>query len=195
VEEFIERTYASSYDATIARHYPTLMNVCDMYGHIVAAAGLRLAADESLFLETYLDAPVDQVLQRKIGHAVGREKIVEIGNLASSGRGASVFLFITLAAYLRQHKLDYAVVTATGALRRWFAIFGFDVIDLGGAKPDALPDKGASWGRYYSTDPKVVAGAIAPAFDLIEAFLPAAHNSDLDRLFTRFHPARESSVQ
>ncbi len=195
VEAFIEDIYARSYHSLIAQHYPTLMNVHDERGQVIAAIGLRRADEDSLFLENYLQQPVERVVEDAIGTPIRREEIVEIGNLASAGKGASVFLFVTLAAYLRQQNLTYAVVTATKSLRRSFALFGFDFIELAPADPSVLADSGASWGSYYNNDPKVLAGAIQPAFSRLEPYLPLAHNSDLERLFARLHPAVGGSLQ
>lgn len=195
VESFIEQVYAHRFGSVIARHYPTLMNVHDGQGRVLAAVGLRLAAEEPLFLERYLDQPVERALAQAKGGSVDRHGIVEIGNLASADRDASVFLFVTLAAYLRHRQLTYAVVTGTKALRRSFALFGFDFVELGAANPEALPDKGASWGSYYERDPKVLGGAIAPACARLEPYLPPRKNGDPKRLFARLHPAPSGGVQ
>ena len=195
VEAFIEDIYARSYRSLIAQHYPTLMNVHDERAQVIAAIGLRRADEDSLFLESYLQQPVERAVEQATGMSIRREEIVEIGNLASAGKGASVFLFVTLAAYLRQQNLTYAVVTATKSLRRSFALFGFDFIELAPADPSVLPDSGASWGSYYNNDPKVLVGAILPAFSRLEPYLPLAHNNDLERLFTRLHPATGSSLR
>jgi hypothetical protein len=188
VERFIEQTYARCYGSVISRHYPMLMSVQDGDSGIVAAVGLREAAEETLFLEQYLREPVEAALRRAAGIDVERERIVEIGNLAASGKGASVFLFVTLAAYLRQRDVAYAVVTATDVLRQVFDFFHFAPLELAAADPHALPDDGASWGNYYARDPKVLAGAVAPCFLRLERYLPAGHNADLGRLFARIYP-------
>lgn len=195
VEGFIEQVYARRFGSVIARHYPTLMNVHDRDGRVVAAVGMRLAADGPLFLERYLDRPVELALRSAMPDAIGRGSIVEIGNLASTSRGASVFLFVTLAAYLRQQQLTHAVVTGTKALRRSFALFGFEFVELAPADPEALPDRGASWGNYYTRDPKVLGGAIAPACTRLEPYLPADKNGDLKRLFARLHPPVGGAIQ
>jgi hypothetical protein len=194
VEAFIEDIYARSYRSLIARHYPTLMNVHDECGSVIAAIGLRPADEGRLFLESYLKQSVETVISEAIGFPVPRDKIVEIGNLASAGKGASVFLFVTLAAYLRQQGLTYAVVTATKSLRGSFALFGFE-FRLATADPAVLPDSGASWGSYYRNDPRVVVGAIQPAFAKLEPYLPIEHNGDLARLFARLHPYHSASIQ
>ena len=94
VERFITDIYAKSYNAEISVHYPILMSVRDEAGKLLAATGFRPAQSEPLFLEQYLDAPIEAVLNAP------RSQIVEIGNLASQGGGASLFLFAALAAYL-----------------------------------------------------------------------------------------------
>jgi hypothetical protein len=195
IERFIEKTYRYHYGSTIKGHYPTLMSVYDPRGTVLAAVGLRLAEDEPLFLEQYLEQPVDAAIRSVLGQSVEREAIVEIGNLASAGGGASVFLFVAVAAYLRQRSLAFAVVTGTKGLRRSLARFGIEFRELGAADQSALPDGGASWGGYYERDPKIIVGAIQPAFARLEPYLPAAHNLDLERLFTRSRRPISRSLQ
>jgi len=195
IESFIEEIYARRYRSTIARHYSTLMGVHDQNGGVVAAVGLRLAADEPLFLEHYLQRTVEAGVREATGRIVARDRIVEIGNLASAGKGASVFLFVVLAAYLRRHDLAYAVVTATKAQRRSFTRLGIDFTELGDANPDALPDSGAAWGSYYTHDPKVLVGAIPPSFARLERLLPTECNSHLKNLFSRFRPSIMAAAQ
>lgn len=195
VERFIESTYARGYGSTITQHYPTLMDVHDKAGDVAAAVGVRLAAEDNLFLERYLPASIEDVATQAYGTPIAREEIVEIGNLASAGKGASVFLFVTLAAYLRQQNLAYAAVTATKALRRSFMLFGIPFVELGPANAAALPDRGAAWGSYYTKDPKVLIGAIRPSCARLEPYLPLEHNADLKRLFARLHPAAQRVLQ
>lgn len=184
VEGFIEERYASCYGSLISKHYPTLMSVEDKDGRVAAAVGLRLANEEPLFLERYLAEPVELALSAGFGRVVPRAGVVEIGSLVSAGHGASIFLFVTLAAYLRQQMLNYAVVTATETLRRLFARLGIAAVELGQAASSALPDNGASWGTYYETNPKVIAGATAPGFAALEPYLPLYQNDGLDHLFS-----------
>lgn len=109
---------------------------------------------------------------------------MEIGSLASATNGASVFLFVAMAAYLRQRGFTYAVATVTRALRRSFALFGLDSLELCAADPASLPDSGVSWGTYYVQEPKVVAGAITHGFDRLQPFLRALRNDDRAGLLT-----------
>ena len=195
VESFIASTYRREYGSVIAHHYPMLMNVHDSSGTVLAAVGFRLASEERLFLEQYLPQPVESCVGAAFEHSIGRETIVEIGNLGSAGRGASLFLFVALAAYLRAQSLDFAVVTGTLSMRRLLTSFGIEFLELHHADPAALVDKGVSWGSYYCRDPKVITGAIAPAYARLEPFLPAEHNGNLKQLFARVHPGIRKDVQ
>lgn len=184
VEAFVEDTYARTYGGQVSRHYPTLMSVQDAAGRIYAVVGFRLAGDSELFLEQYLDAPVEHAIAEACRAPSGRERIAEIGNLASDGRGATVFLFMALAAHLRALGCDYAVATATRALRGIFAKAGFPTTELGRAKPERLPDGGAAWGSYYETDPVVLAGSIGAALPPLQSFAAGART---ERLRSRLH--------
>jgi len=196
VERFIEQAYACHYGSSIKNHYPTLMSVHDHEGRTLAAVGFRGAADEPLYLEHYLPAAIETMLGKALGRTVAREKIVEIGNLASDGQGASIFLYVTLAAYLRQQGYSHAAVTATRALRRAFRFMGVSPLELGAADRRLLPDEGRSWGRYYASDPQILAGGIAACFARIERYLPAAHNGGLDGLFSQLHyPVENTPVE
>ncbi len=184
VEALIQSAYSRVYGSTITRHYSNLMSVHDEADNALAAVGFRAAADEPLYLEQYLKRPVEVALEEATGCFTPRAQIVEVGSLASVGKGASVFLFVGLAAYLRQQGFAYAVATATDALQRAFDFFGFDLIELGAADRDSLFDTSASWGTYYARKPRVLAGAIAPSFSRLERYLPARHNGDLGHVLS-----------
>jgi hypothetical protein len=190
IERLIETIYASAYDAVIADHYPNFIGVHSSDGNVIAAAGFRPAAGQPLFLEAYLPSPVEEMIAARTQAPLARSSIVEIGNLVSIGRGASLFLFVALAAFLHRNRFTYAVATATQSLGRSFDAFGFESIELGQASPEVLPDRGASWGSYYRRRPRVLAGAIASAWGRLEAFLPEQQNIGLDDLFAVFNCSR-----
>jgi hypothetical protein len=170
VEAFIEDSYASAWGSQISVHYPTLMSVQDEKGEIYAVVGFRSAAEEPLFLEQYLDAPVESALTALLGVAVGRGAVVEIGSLASNGRGATIFLFAALARHLMATGAEFAVATATDALRGIFHRAGLGSLKLATANPDRLRDHGLSWGAYYQANPEVLAGSICAACDPLDRF-------------------------
>lgn len=160
VERFIERHFRKSYGAEIKQHYPMLMSVHDEEDNILAALGFRYSKDEKLFLEQYLDDAIEKVLSTAFGKDVPRNIIVETGNLVSSGKGASIFLFTALNAYLGQQGMQINIVTATDFLHRYFRTLGFKSTELAKAEQSRLSDGGKSWGSYYQENPRVIAGMI-----------------------------------
>lgn len=181
VETFIRDIYANAYGANIQIHYPVLMSVRDGTGKILAATGFRPAASEPLFLEQYLEQPVEKVL------STPRSRIVEIGNLASAGKGASLFLFAALAAYLHHQGYSKAVVTSTDFLEKRFTQMGLSPRRHAPADPSFLLSGTESWGTYYDTNPHVLSGDIASGYARLEERLGAEYHSLRPRLMPRLH--------
>lgn len=158
LERFVVACYRREHDAEIAYFLPTLMGIEGADGRLLGAIGVRDATSPGpLFLETYLDEPVERGLARASGQDVAREAIAEIGNLASATPGGGRILVTAFAHYLDALGLEWAVFTATLPLRNSFRKLGVELLDLGAADPGRLPDRGLSWGRYYETDPRVTA--------------------------------------
>lgn len=181
VEDFIKRIYAQAYGATIDVHYPILMSIRDESGKILAATGFRPAAEEPLFLEQYLDAPVEDVLKTPRG------EIAEIGNLASVGGGASLYLFAALAAYLNYKGFTQAVVTSTDFLERRFRQMGLQPRRHAKADPALLLSDGENWGTYYDTQPHVISGSVAQGYKRLQKQLGAEYTDCRPRLLPRLH--------
>ena len=155
VETFIANIYADAYDAAMRVQYGSLMSVRDDAGRIVAALGFRSAGHGPLFLEQYLPAPIEVIL------GVPRHQIVEIGNLASSGGGASSFLFAALSAYLHHNGFKQAVVT----------------------DPSCLTENEIDWGRYYDTCPHVLSGSVEHGYRRLQTLLGAEYTHMRPRLY------------
>lgn len=181
VEDFIMNVYSSAYGARIHIHYPVLMSVRDEDGKILAATGFRAAADEPLFLEQYLKAPIEDVLKAP------REQIVEIGNLASDGGGVSLYLFAALAAYLNNKGFRHAVVTSTDFLERRFLQMGLQPKRHAKANPSLLLSEGENWGRYYDTQPHVISGSVYQGYQCLQKKLGAEYIDHSSSLYTRLH--------
>lgn len=156
----IEDVYDRAYGAAIRDHYPDICFRADATGRVVAAAGIRRASDGPLFLENYLDGPIEEIIRRHADEAVAREEIVEIGNLVSDQTGQCRSFFRLLCLELHTLGYRYAVATATRPLRRIFQFAGFESRFLAVADPARLADAGAAWGSYYATDPHVVFGSV-----------------------------------
>ncbi len=181
VEDFIISTYAKAYGAKIGVHYPILMSVRNEAGNILAALGFRYATNNPLFLEQYLSHPVEEILDAP------RSTIAEIGNLASSGGGASVFLFAALSAYLNGKGQSHAVITGTNFIEKRLRALGLKPTRLAAANPDLLLHKDENWGTYYDTDPHVLAGQVDSGYHRLQKVLGATYTQSRPRLLPRLH--------
>ena len=181
VEEFIKEVYARAYGAKISVNYPVLMSVRDAENNILAAVGFRYAKDEPLFLEQYTGKSIDHILQSK------RDRIAEIGNLASAGGGASVFLFAALASYLHSKGIEYAAVTGTDYLHGVFKRMGLEPKEICEASIRSLQDGGEDWGSYYDTRPRVLVGSVADGVARLKKTLGAEYQNIRPRLYPRLH--------
>jgi len=157
VEAFIATVFRERFGADLTRFAPTLVGLHDGSGQLIAAAGFRQAVDGPLFLERYLDAPVEQRL------GVARHDVVEVGHLAATQSGAGRRLIASMAPLLAGRGHQWVVSTLTEELRQLFVRLGIVPQALGIADPALLGDEAAAWGRYYDHRPVVVAGAIGPA--------------------------------
>jgi hypothetical protein len=161
LEAFIAARFKLTYGARVTHFLPHLIGVRDNLAGWQAGAGYAAAARQTLFLERYLDRPVERAISAALGQPVARSGIVEVGNLATASSGMARTLIPELARHL--HRLGYAWVTftATRALRNSFRRLGLQPIKLAAADPARLEDGGASWGTYYAQDPVVVACEIS----------------------------------
>lgn len=181
VEDFIKAIYKQSYNADIEIDYPILMSVRNEDNDILAAVGFRYAKDEPLFLEHYTKQPIEQVLN------AGRHEIVEIGNLASAGQGASAFLFAALASYLNSKDISYAAITGTDFLHRYFERSGLKPRKICDADIKAVQDDTQNWGSYYDTQPRVLVGSVKTGVKRLKTMLGAKFEDCRPRLFPRLH--------
>lgn len=158
VESFIHTVFKQAYGANVMQFMPDLVALRDQNGVLMAAFGLRSAEKESLFLERYLEVPVENMLSQYFHRTIERDQITEIGNLAvANPRNAGI-----LIAHIIQHSLDsgveWCVATAHHTLQNGLIKGGRDVYALQSADKSRLTSaEQASWGSYYDHQPQVVA--------------------------------------
>jgi hypothetical protein len=158
VEGFIKSVFQQVYGANITHFMPDLVALRDSNGILMAAFGLRSASKEALFLEQYIDIPIEQLMTERLGRNITRNQITCIGNLAvANPRNAGV-----LIAHVIQHSLDlgieWAVATAHHSLQNGLIKGGRDVYALAPADPARLSAEAISqWGSYYRHLPQIVA--------------------------------------
>jgi hypothetical protein len=168
-EQFIRSVFARRYAAQVSSFAPDLMLLehADIRARngVIAAAGWRGAGSTALFLEAYLDQPVQTHLERLAGQPVARPRIAEVGNLASVTPGGGARMILALAEHLDRIGFEWVVFTATQELIGIFAKLGLPPLALEAADPRRLGDAAREWGRYYDSRPVVVAGRIRLALD------------------------------
>jgi len=160
LEHFIAERFRKAYGAQVGHFCAHLLGLRDAAGAWQAAAGYTPAAAGALFLEHYLDRPVEVALSNTINRRVAREQIVEVGNLASAARGFGGRFLPALRGHLVERGFAWAVFTATREVRGILQHFAFDARALAPAAARCLPDGGAGWGSYYAHDPSVMAGCL-----------------------------------
>jgi Thermostable hemolysin len=164
VERFIRRVFARRFGARVQRFAPHLVCLRDPdSGEIVAAAGYRFADQGALFLERYLDQPIEQHLSLPGQVPVERAGIVEVGHLAAGRAGEGRRLIVRLAHHLAGQDVLWVVSTLTEELRHLFVRMGITPLALGRADATALGDQAGEWGSYYEHHPVVLAGQMQPA--------------------------------
>ncbi len=164
VERFIQGVFARRFGARVLRFTPQLVCLKDSCsGDIVAAAGYRRADSGALFLERYLDRPVEQYLTEPGQLPVLRKGIVEVGHLASERAGEGRRLIVHLAHHLAAQETHWVVSTLTEELRHLFVRMGITPLALGRADAQVLGDQASEWGSYYEHHPVVLAGQLQTA--------------------------------
>ncbi|MBP0047692.1 thermostable hemolysin [Marinobacterium sp. AK62] len=160
VENFIHRRFLEVHSADVRDFLPTLVSYRNARGQLLAAAGIKRAHQGPLFLEAYLDQPVEVCLSFLSGTPVARDRIVEVGNLATHGAGSTRQLIRALAARFEHEGLEWAVLTLTPTLINSFTRLGLNLHTLTFASPERVAQSASRWGEYYRLNPRVVAVSI-----------------------------------
>lgn len=158
IEKFISDVFFQAYGAKIRRFKPCLMSLRDSDDKLVAACGFRSAALEPLFLENYLDQPIEKALSECTGLPVKRSDIVEVGNFSVSEPGMARYLIAAIFAQLHATSKQWAVFTAVPMVRNAFIKMDLCPLIICDADKNRLPhDEQAEWGSYYEQKPMVMA--------------------------------------
>ncbi|MGL4827184.1 MAG: thermostable hemolysin [Vibrionaceae bacterium] len=161
LQAYIQEAYSKAFNATIPHFLPMLAGLYRADGVLVGACGMNLASDGRLYLENYLDQPIEQAVAKKLAIAVpARQKIIEIGNFASSEPGNARLMFAALCKLLCDNQLDFVVFTGTAKLRRSFERLSLNPVELALADAKMVGSDADAWGEYYSNQPKVMVGDI-----------------------------------
>jgi hypothetical protein len=159
IEAFIRAVYAKCYRARL-RQFAPLLAAWEDQGEILAVAGYR-SAMEPLFLERYLDVPIEAALAPT--GAINRSQVVEVGNFASARPGEGRRLLLALGAHLAAKDVQWVAGTLTAELRQLVVRLGLGVVALAPARGERLGAEVKHWGSYFDHEPIVVAGYLPAA--------------------------------
>jgi hypothetical protein len=156
LEAFIAARFAKAYGAQLTHYCRHLVGLRRADDGWRAAVGYTAAREGPLFLEHYLDVPVERAIAAVASRTIRREEVVEVGNLAATSPGAAREIIQAMAAYLPRAGFRWVTFTATRELRNTFARLRLGLASLGSADARRVPGEGTGWGDYYAHDPRVV---------------------------------------
>ena len=159
-EHFIQQRFNEAHGARVNHFMPELLGLRTPDEQLTAVCGARLARSEELFLEQYLQEPVDSVIARLAERPVSRSEIVEVGNLAASSPGNARLIIIAMTCLLARRGLQWVVFTGAATLINSFRRLGLEPLRLCEADPQHLGEQRHDWGQYYEQRPQVFAGNI-----------------------------------
>ncbi len=176
LQQFIQQSFFAAHGARIEHFLPRLWGLHERGGGLVAAFGMRSAASGPLFLESYLDAPIETELGTRFGRDVRREDIIEVGNLSANHPGATRWLILAVNLLLHREGYRWIAFTATHLVRNALLRLDLRPVPLATAALDRLPaHEQAQWGNYYAQSPVVMTG------ELVHGYRSLLANADLQR--------------
>jgi hypothetical protein len=166
LERYVQQAFALKHSAQVRSFMPMLLALQGRGGRVCGVTGYRQAGVEDLFLERYLDRPVQHAIAAASGTDVNRAQVVEVGNLASLSCRAAVHLVALLPQHLMQQGQRWVVFTATQGVRHILQRFRAPLYELAPARAECVSGQGDDWGSYYRTDPRVMAGYLPDGLKL-----------------------------
>jgi len=166
-EQFISQRFAESFGSRVESFMPRLFSLHNQDGDICGAFGLR-SANRKLFLEQYLDLPIEKAIAARLGNPVERQCIVEVGHFSGTFPGAVRAMICLLTERLYREGYTWVTFTGTSSLRNAFARMGLAPLDIQAADAERLPaDERAAWGSYYEHAPHVLVGNIKEGYSAL----------------------------
>lgn len=188
-ETLVRNVYQATYGARVPEFLPLLLELHGASSGL-AVLGMRLAQPhENLYLEHYLESPIEQEIAVRMGRPVARGDIVEIGNLAASSAGLSAPLFLVMAAALSAAQYRWLAFTATPQVERIVARLNYAPLLLCDVDVERLGERAQQWGRYYESRPRVM------CCDLVSALRAASSLSWVSNLLKTYAGASEKVAQ
>jgi hypothetical protein len=169
VETFIRQRFWQEHQAVIRHFLPTLVSVTCPEEGLCGALGYAGATRHRLFLEQYLDEPVESCVAAVFRQPVDRARLVEVGNLAASRRVGAALLMLALTRHLTEVGVEWVVCTVTPRVKNGFRRLGLPFVTVADADGDRLGAAKADWGRYYDAPTVVQACHVPTVYATVQA--------------------------
>jgi len=133
-----------------------------LYQHASGATGVigvRRASGDPLFLEQYLEMPIEQLISVAAGVNVNRPTIAEVGQFIVDDRDIVGAFFRDLVPFLTSEGFDWVCFTGTNRIRAILNRVGFRGMPVAAADAARVED-GDRWGKYYDYEPVVIVGRL-----------------------------------
>lgn len=160
-EQYVAKGFDRYHEASVTHFMPSLFTITEE--EITACLGVRPATGP-LFLEQYIDGPVEQALGEL---QIERKHIAEIGNLVSDSRHATLQLFISVATVLHNAGYQQMVFCATRRVAAILKLIGAPLKTVVEADGHRLGESLPEWGRYYDHQPTVMHLNIADVIHIV----------------------------
>ncbi len=109
LEDYVRAAFLAKHGAVVRSFMPTLLAFRDRASVLRGVVGIRGAHEERLYLEQYLDRPVEDALATALAargvEGVHRARIAEVGNLAGNNCRAAVRMVAHVPAYLMSQRV------------------------------------------------------------------------------------------
>ena len=151
--EFTNKQFERRFSSHLEEFHPFILS-CWSNNEIQAVVGFRAAG---VVLDT------------------DRKLMVEIGGFAAVNRAVALPLMRHAADSLQQLGFTTAVCTANRPIRSCLRKLGIEFAEIGVANPELVGESRTSWGSYYKSDPKVIAGDIATGIAAMGRLLGASN--------------------
>lgn len=169
VIDYVRQAFRRVYNADPMSFMPHFIRVRDNKNNYKAVIGYRDAEHQRLYLEAYLDEPIEAAISHSLGFPVDRASIVEVGNLAEAAAGDARLAIIAATVFLHSAGYRWVVFTGVARLRNAFRRLGLEPKELVVADDSRLPeDERRAWGSFYAGNPVVCFGEIKEGYDNLQ---------------------------
>lgn len=160
LESRVRSGFGHHFDACIEGFMPDLA----VYRHVsgaVGVIGIRGASDDLLFLERYVDQPIESVVSDAVQRPIPRREIVEVGQFIVDDKAIVSAFFRDLVPFLRSRGYEWVCFTATNRIRALLSKIGFSGKPVAMATQDKVGNDAMNWGTYYQFEPCVIVGKLS----------------------------------